>query len=367
MSVNYVEDRTSPGRGCTLLQHGSNINRSSPPPRSQDTHFDLQASIISSQSKIAYCANDVSNLQTHRVSVDQDLSTAQKPKTPPAIKAKSSKLRIEILAQENANLRQTISALENANASAHDTINKISSDLISTQSALAQKESAMEELQAVISSQKAELERLQEDKNMTIPQDGDKSADQEEIIKNLKTEMQRKDSLLGERENDLEELGADLAREKQRGGNALAELQVLKIELKELRRSRDNAQRLLFQTESAQAQMEAEQELHQAALDAAKAQTEQHLQELQQLQALHEGTLFELDTEKTKVQHHRLELEVLKAKASKETEDNSQALSQLKATHAAELAELRRSSGFFKRNSERLSKETRDLWRRTRP
>jgi endonuclease III-like uncharacterized protein len=107
--------------------------------------------------------------------------------------------------------------------------------------------------------------------------------------------------------------------------------------------------------------------LHQAALDAAKAQTEQHLQELQQLQALHEGTLFELDTEKTKVQHHRLELEVLKAKASKETEDNSQALSQLKATHAAELAELRRSSGFFKRNSERLSKETRDLWRRTRP
>ena len=48
-------------------------------------------------------------------------------------------------------------------------------------------------------------------------------------------------------------------------------------------------------------------------------------------------------------------------KEAVKTEDNSRAINQLKASHAAELAELRRISNFFKNNSERLSKQTKEM------
>ncbi|KAH0561972.1 hypothetical protein GP486_003323 [Trichoglossum hirsutum] len=330
--ADYVPSRAPLREGSKTSTRDSDQSLS----RGQDQSFDPGVLSVNSQSNVVYRKNDALSLPTRsRKSINQTelgpqmlkvaspMDKQQTFETPSTGEIESSRHRRENLAEENARLRLELEALWKQKEDVHDAMDKMLSDLIAAQSGLEEKEAAMNRQLGVVNEQNIQLERLRqtasslstelEEKRITR-RDIQQSSELEQAVSKLKTEIREKDIQLRERDHILREREVDW-----------------KVELHALNEKLSQQQR---RCEDAVAELHELQAADTSQAKSEKAKALQYLQELQQLRA---------DISEKKV------------------EDNSQALDQLKASHAAELAELRRISNFFKNNSERLSKQIKEM------
>jgi chromosome segregation ATPase len=215
----------------------------------------------------------------------------------------------------------------------------------------------MNKQQRELNIQNSQLEQLRQNvRQLSMELEGSRTAQREpsdsEQVSVLKTELREKDIQLREKDHNLREREMDWKIELHNTKEKFAQQErewVAKVhELQTLTIGR-------------------------AEVDAEKAKVEQHLQELQNLKATHAATLSqlsELGSERARADQLHRELQQVRSELSaKDTvmsDDNSEALEQLKVSHATELADLRRMTNFFKSNSERLSKQMKEMMAETR-
>jgi hypothetical protein len=374
--------------------------------RGQDLNFVPRAFSASSQRNAAHRPNDTSSLQAQsgRQSMNQaepepqmlqvtsPMEQQRTVNTPPAGKGESSRRRWESLAEENVLLRNELENLRSQNQDVNDAMEKMLSDLIEAQLGLQEKEALVDRQKGVMKKQKTQLEQLQDNvsnlsaelkesrtrETMNVPP----NPELEQAVGMMRTEirekelqLKEKDQILREREIDwkveLHELKGKLTQQQMQHEKAVDELH----ELQATAISRDNGQ-LAAATSQAEAEnARAEQYLHElqqlktkhaqtlSQIESEKTKTQQAVQELHQLKTMQAEALSQVEAEKAKTQQYAQELQQLKATSAETAtvKDNSQLLDQLKAAHATELAEIRRISDFFKNNSERLSRQMKDM------
>ncbi|PMD18421.1 hypothetical protein NA56DRAFT_726916 [Hyaloscypha hepaticicola] len=320
--------------------------------------------------------------------------------SPPSTKGLRSRRMLEDLAAENSRLRTEMKTQA-------DKIDRTVTDLVKTKSELQAKDVRLSGQQGIIEKQNTELEQLRHDisnisaelQNTRLAQsDTQNSAELQQAIGQLTTEMREKDlhlrekdQILREREFELRAVSSQLEHEqKQRGGEAV-EMQ----QLRNLINEQDHTQRTMddsqLQTERSRAealqqqvrelkeahasalsqidignarvqqyldqlsQSKATQDAAQSAINAERAKTQQYFQEIDQRNIVHQQQQSQIAAQEAKILELTQELNNLKVSFDRtvsETRDISQAQAQREASHANELAEAQRSAKFFKENSE---------------
>jgi chromosome segregation ATPase len=270
-------------------------------------------------------------------------------------------------------------------------MDKMLSDLIEARLGLQEKEALVDRQKGVMKKQKTQLEQLQHNvSNLSAELKESRTRqtmvppnpEQEQTVGMMRTEirekelqLKEKDQILREREMDwkveLHELKGKLTQQQMQHEKAVNELH----ELQATAISQDNGQLAAATSQTEAEKARAEQYFHElqhlktthaqtlSQIESEKAKTQQVVQELQQLKTMHAEALSQVEAEKAKTQQYAQELQQLKATSAETAtvKDNSQLLDQLKAAHATELAEIPRISDFFKNNSERLSRQMKDM------
>ena len=317
-------------------------------------------------------------------------------------KLETSRRKTDKLVDENARLRAEIKALQNERDAAHDALYKMLSDLITTQKELEEKKDDTVRMETELLGWQRNVERLStelEEKNHQS------TAMEKSFMKREKKAIEKKDAELLDVKQKVNRLSAEL---KEKVALPKDETEVLALrrkvdkltaeleEKEEQLKKRDNA--LIEQEESWQAKLYEAGERLETKLkeqdDGTRAEiAEQRVQlkkaeaQLQELRAKQcsvdeqemsrrlaesreAALLSQVEAEKIKAEQHLQELQQLRASHaamsqtvvdSRKAENDAQTLQQVQASHAAELEELRRLSNFFKNNSERLSRQTREL------
>ena len=317
-------------------------------------------------------------------------------------KLENSRRKMDKLVDENTRLRIEIKALQNERDAAHDALDKMLSDLLTTQKELEEKKDDTVRKETELSVWRRNVDRL----STELEEKKHQSTTMEKLsMEREKEAMEKKETELLELKQKVNRLSAEL---KEKVATPKDETEVLDLrrkvdkltaeleEKEEQLRKRDNA--LMEQEKSWQAKLYDARERLEAKLreqhEGTRAEiAEQRMQlekaeaQLQELQAKQRSVdeqemnrrlaesreaalLSQVEAEKSKAERHLQELQQLRASHAamsqtvadnRKAENDAQALQQLQASHATELEELRRLSNFFKNNSERLSRQTREL------
>lgn len=343
----------------------------------------------------------------HQMEKQQSLSS------PPSAKGLRSRQVMENLVAENSRLRVEVQTIQSRQANALD---RMVTDLVKTTSELRAKETRISSQMGVIDAQKTELEQVRREvSNMSaelqnarlIQSDTQKSAELQQTIGQLTTEirekdlhLREKDQILREREFELRSTKSQLEQEQKQRGKDVIEMQELQNMIKtqdhtkstrddsQLEGERSRAQALQQELQDLKAahalalseidtgnarvqqhidelrQSKATQDASKSAIDAERAKSQQYLQEIEQRNVAHQALQSQIEAGEAKTLALTQELNNLQATSQRtfaEMRDKSQVQERLEASHAHDLAEARRMSNFFKKNSEATSRKAKAL------
>ncbi|KAF4625530.1 hypothetical protein G7Y89_g12639 [Cudoniella acicularis] len=285
------------------------------------------------------------------------------------------------LSAENARLKAELKTLRNERDAGYDAMDKMLSDLMTAQEELEELKSKVGGEEPEVAGLRHNVERLL----IELEERDDQVMKLEKVVKGQE-QSQNNDGELEDLKQKVADLSAQLESKttvetellelRQKVGNLTAELddkdaQLMRKEgvLKE--------QELSFQTRlgEQQGRLQAEIAEHQTK----RAQAETSFQSLRSEQSMVQQrqnedrelaeskatfALSQFEAEKRKAENCLRELQKLRnMQADGKTEEDFRAL---QSKHAAELDELRRMSNFFKTNSERLSKQMKELMMKNR-
>jgi hypothetical protein len=320
---------------------------------------------------------------------------------------------LENLAAENSRLRLEIKTVQSRQA---DVLESMVTDLVKAKSELQAKDVRLSGQQGIIEKQNTELEQLRHDvRNISAElqstrlaqSDAQNSAELQQAIGQLTTEMREKDlhlrekdQILREREFELRAMSGQLEQEQKQRRRDAVEMQQLQNMINEqdhTQRTMDDSQ---LETERSRAealeqqvrelkvahasalsqidignarvqqyldqlsQSKATEDAAQSAINAERAKSQQYLQEIDQRNIVHQQQHSQIAAQEARMQELTQELNNLQASFQRtvaETRDISQAQAQRETSHANELAEARRMSKFFKKNSETTTRKVKGL------
>jgi chromosome segregation ATPase len=343
----------------------------------------------------------------HQMEKQQSLSS------PPSTKGLRTRRMLEDLAAENSRLKTETKTAQSRQA---DVIERMVTDLVKTKSELQAKDVRLSTQQGIIEKQNTELEQLRHDvgnisaelQNTRLAQsDTQNSAELQQAIGQLTTEMREKDlhlrekdQILREREFELRAMSGQLEQEQKQRRREAVELQQLQNLINEqnhtqrtmdgsqLETERSRAEALQQQVRelkeahaSALSQIEigntrvqqyldqlsqskATQDAAQSTINAERAKSQQYFQEIDQRNTVHQQQQSQIAAQGAKIQELTQELNNLQASLQRtvaETRDISQAQAQREVSHANELAEAQRAAKFFKKNSEATTRKVKGL------
>ncbi len=333
--------------------------------------------------------------------------------SPPSTKGLRSRRMLEDLAAENSRLRTELKTAQSQQA---DKIERMVTDLVKTKSELQAKEVRLSGQQDIIQKQNTELEQLRRDvSNMSAELQNERlaqsetqnSAELQQAIGQLTTEMREKDlhlrekdQILREREFELRAMSGQLEQEQKQRRREAVEMQQLQNLIKEqdhtqrtmdvsqleTERSRAEAlQQEVRELEAAHAsalsqidignatvqqylvqlsQLKASHDAAKSAINAERAKSQQYFQEIDQWNIVHQHQQSQIAAQEAKTQELTQELNNLRASFQRtiaETREISQAQAQREASHANELADAQRSAKFYQKNSEATTRKVKGL------